>query len=463
MQARIIHEGLFRPEQEKTHVHLPLDVPTGAVRLDVSYSYSDQISSDPLISGGNTIDLGVFDARGIDFLSAGFRGWSGSQRHSFFITEDEATPGYLPGALIAGRWHVSLGLYKVAPGGCSFRVEAKVTSEPDHRPQKPLPTPAASLPASAPLAKHAPWLCGELHCHTWHSDGQVSPADLVALARARGLDFLAISDHNTTAAHRELADLADPGLILIPAIEVTTYKGHFNVWGSADWIDYRIETPTDMSAALAKARAGGGLTSCCHPKPFGPAWDFAEVDSYDCIEVWNGPWFSLNPVSLDFWLERIRHGRRLPALAGSDWHRLAEMQDDTPRAPGRPVTWVRVDGKPSAQAILTSIRSGRVTLSHDVGGPLLEMTAGAHKQALTGDRVSRPASGVLPIQIRCQRGAGYILLIMDQDHTLHEQKLTQDDEAIAVGIAVGGAAYVRAELRDSEETMMAMTNPIYLC
>jgi hypothetical protein len=52
---------------------------------------------------------------------------------------------------------------------------------------------------------------------------------------------------------------------------------------------------------------------------------------------------------------------------------------------------------------------------------------------------------------------------MDQDHTLHEQKLTQDDEAIAVGIAVGGAAYVRAELRDSEETMMAMTNPIYLC
>jgi len=122
MQRQIILDGVFRPEQEKSYIDLPFDMPAGAVRLDVSYSYSSQISSDPLITGGNTVDLGVFDQRGVAFLRAGFRGSSGSERHSFFITESAATPGYLAGPLLPGRWHVNLGLYKIMPDGCAYRV-----------------------------------------------------------------------------------------------------------------------------------------------------------------------------------------------------------------------------------------------------------------------------------------------------------------------------------------------------
>ena len=44
---------------------------------------------------GAIMDLGCMGA-------AGFRGWSGGARRSFVITDDAATPGYLPGELEAG-------------------------------------------------------------------------------------------------------------------------------------------------------------------------------------------------------------------------------------------------------------------------------------------------------------------------------------------------------------------------
>ena len=39
-----------------------------------AYDYSDRIASDPLLSGGNTLDIGLFDPRGIAPSSPGFRG-----------------------------------------------------------------------------------------------------------------------------------------------------------------------------------------------------------------------------------------------------------------------------------------------------------------------------------------------------------------------------------------------------
>jgi predicted metal-dependent phosphoesterase TrpH len=67
-------------------------------------------------------------------------------------------------------------------------------------------------------------LRGELHCHTWHSDGDGSQLERVLLAHERGLDFLAVTDHNTTSSQLELAGLADCGLILIPGMEITTFR-----------------------------------------------------------------------------------------------------------------------------------------------------------------------------------------------------------------------------------------------
>src|SRR5450830_911294 len=81
----IVLEGSLASDQEKTYVHLPFMLPEEAIRLEVAFSYSARIGAEPWLSGGNTIDLGLFDERGIDFQKAGFRGNSGSERSTFCI------------------------------------------------------------------------------------------------------------------------------------------------------------------------------------------------------------------------------------------------------------------------------------------------------------------------------------------------------------------------------------------
>jgi len=102
---------------------VPFDVPAGVHQLHIRYSYNDQIDSDPTLGGGNTLDIGLFDERGIAESSAGFRGWSGSEKMAFTIDEAWATPPYRKGKIQAGQWHVLLGPYKVGPAGCDWKVE----------------------------------------------------------------------------------------------------------------------------------------------------------------------------------------------------------------------------------------------------------------------------------------------------------------------------------------------------
>jgi hypothetical protein len=458
----VTFEGTFRPEQEKNYAYVPFEMPGHATRLEVRLDYSHRIGSDPLLTGGNTVDLGVFDARGIGYLTAGFRGWSGSERSSFFIGETEATPGYLAGPLVPGTWNILLGLYKIAPEGCTYRVTVTIAVEPGGSNTATLPAPVGSLPVSVPRGPSVPWLRGELHCHTWHSDGDTSPADLVRLARERGLDLLAITDHNTTSSQRELARLGDPGLVLIRGMEVTTFKGHFNVWGISDWVDFRVTRPEEMAAALRFASERGALTCCNHPKPSGPPWDYRSVTNYDCIEVWNGPWTPLNQVALDFWASQLAAGRRIPATGGSDWHRRRELEQASPRAPGIPTVWVHVPGAATEATVLEAIRQGHVSLSDRPDGPFVELRAGTDFSALCGDVVPRPDDNRLRVRVHCRWAQGLELRILDQRGILHQQLLSEPEETEILDLAIADSLFVRAELRAPNQDLRGLTNPIYL-
>ncbi|HZQ09115.1 MAG TPA: CehA/McbA family metallohydrolase [Anaerolineae bacterium] len=460
-QQTQLFEGDFVPSQEKEYVHLPFEMPHGATRLDVEYSYSHQIDSDPLLHGGNTIDLGVFDERGIEFLNAGFRGWSGSERLAFFITETEATPGYLAGALTPGVWHIGLGLYKIADEGCQYRVAVTITTDANSTSSLSRPRIPSNLPSSPIQSRRGNWLRGEMHCHTIHSDGDSTPEKLLQIARERGLDFLAITDHNSISCQRELETFSEPGLILIRGVEVTTFKGHFNVWGILDWIDFRVTCPEQMAAAIRAATDKGALTSCNHPKPYGPMWDYGEVEGYHCIEVWNGPWIENNESALKFWAERLAHGKRIVAVCGSDWHTLAELEQEHPRAPGTPTLWVYVPETPSADAILNAIHRGHVTLSDEPNGAFLELCAGDDLSARGGDVLTRDSNDVILFQVHCLNGAGNTLTLLDQKGIVFSQRIQAAEETVRARVPVKDSLYIRAELRGDDDIVHALTNPIY--
>lgn len=461
-QQTITLAGRIGVEQAKTYVHLPFEMPGDATRLDIEFEYSHRIGSSPLLEGGNTIDLGIFDARGIDFLNAGFRGWTGSERLTFFISETDATPGYLAGALIPGRWHLLLGLYKIAPEGCEYTVVITISSQPGHQSTEPIPGPVPEFATAPVLPREGGWLRGELHCHTYHSDGDGDPVSLVRMARERGLDFLAITDHNTISCQRELAQLYAPGILLIRGVEVTTFKGHFNVWGVGDWIDFRVLRAQDMTAAIRFAVERGAVTTCNHPKPFGPPWEYPEVEGYHCIEVWNGPWYEMNQSALDFWTERLAQGKRIVAIGGSDYHRRSQLLQDPPRALGTPTVWVYVPETADAAAILNAIRRGHVSLSDEPEGPFLDLRAETDTMAMAGDTMRPSPSGRLTVRAECHRGAGFVLQLFDHRKKLFEQALTQPQTTVRAALDVRESMFVRAELRDPADNVRALTNPIYL-
>jgi len=65
-------------------------------------------------------------------------------------------------------------------------------------------------------------LSPDLHTHTTASDGSLAPADLVRRAIDRGISHLAITDHDTINAYRNLSPGTLSGLTLVPGIEFSS-------------------------------------------------------------------------------------------------------------------------------------------------------------------------------------------------------------------------------------------------
>lgn len=62
----------------------------------------------------------------------------------------------------------------------------------------------------------------DLHLHTYYSDGSLSPEELVAWAKEKGLDTIAITDHDGAEGVREALDAGKRmGIQVIPGIELS--------------------------------------------------------------------------------------------------------------------------------------------------------------------------------------------------------------------------------------------------
>lgn len=455
MSETIVLEGTLRPEQTLSYIYLPFEVPTGTVRMRVSYTYSNAIGSDPHLTNGNTIDIGIFDPHGTDFMTEGFRGWSGSARNEFFIGTDAATPGYIKGPIQPGTWSICLGLYKISPEGCTYRVY--ITKEMNGPESETFPSllPLSSEPRSDKRSANG-WYRGELHCHTVNSDGDSLPADLVARAEVLGLDFLAITDHNVRTGQPSLRNL-DADLILIPGMEVTTYYGHWNIWGDGKWVDFRLLEDDQMRLAISTAKERGFLTSCNHPRQYGPDWVFKAVDNFDCVEIWNGPWVVFNQEALDFWEAKLRTGQRYPALGGSDAHFLKR---DHIAQVGTPTTWIYCEDDPSAQRLVENMRAGHIFITASPDGPELYLKSG---KAMMGDCISWSPGEKILVEVDVKGGKGSILELRDANGLLHRTSIQQD--VAHMQLELDAALYVRAQLLNEESPqaeVLALTNPIYL-
>jgi len=526
-------EGHIAAEQVRLspYFYLPFNVPHNATRIHVSYRYSSPVTA-PFGNGpGNVVDIGIFDSRGYDFPQpAGFRGWSGASRPEFFLTPEDATPGYIRGDLFPGEWNIMLGVDRIDPEGVRYEVTATVEQEEAATSREPETATRPARPEAlvgraehnAQLSKRPRWLKGDLHCHTVHSDGLNSVEEIVRNAVGLGLDFLAVTDHNTSTHFEELERLSDLPIVLIPGEEVTTYWGHANMWGLREWIDFRCADEASIDAVRRYVLQKGGLISVNHPKCVGPPWFFRGWEGFPSMEVWQAPWRFYNWESLERWDSLLRKGERVVAVGGSDVHSIPPAEPRHPHGLANPTTWVYagsssvraepvdasqapvparpgatssvraepVDASPAPLparpealvrraepqhpelAILDAIRAGHVYLTDAPNNTHLILRADADGdgrfETLMGDTIS-PSDG-RPVHFRVDVNGGLdrrLWLIAD-GVPIDIGPLDNVESTHDFTLDVSGRRYVRAELRghrgrpERGEVIWAMTNPIWI-
>ncbi|KAJ1977828.1 hypothetical protein H4R35_002137 [Dimargaris xerosporica] len=110
----------------------------------------------------------------------------------------------------------------------------------------------------------------EAHSHTTHSDGDMTPEQLVEYYRANGFNAAIVSDHNTVAgglAAEQYAQRHYPDqFVVIPAQEYSCCRIHMNFINIRETIPVVQAFPTDseLKEAIDRVHAMGGLVVVNH-------------------------------------------------------------------------------------------------------------------------------------------------------------------------------------------------------
>ncbi len=97
----------------------------------------------------------------------------------------------------------------------------------------------------------------DMHSHSSRSDGTLAPAEIVALAKERGLDGLAITDHDTFAGLDEAAGTAESaGLWFVPGIEFSAEYEGASLHILAYWVDPADTAIREELSRLVDSRPG---------------------------------------------------------------------------------------------------------------------------------------------------------------------------------------------------------------
>ncbi len=95
----------------------------------------------------------------------------------------------------------------------------------------------------------------DLHCHSTYSDGLLAPAAVVARAAARGVDVLALTDHDETSGLAEAAQAAlESGITLIRGSELSVSWEGITIHVIALGIDPDNATLADGLATIRSGR-----------------------------------------------------------------------------------------------------------------------------------------------------------------------------------------------------------------
>ncbi|HTT73235.1 MAG TPA: CehA/McbA family metallohydrolase [Thermoplasmata archaeon] len=187
----------------------------------------------------------------------------------------------------------------------------------------------------------------DLHVHSAYSpDSRLALAAIVDRLSFAGLQGFALTDHNTVAGHRALAELQarNPSYLLVPGVEVSTADGHILGYGVA------AAPPAHRPAAetVEWIRDHGGEAVVAHPfrRTHGVGRRRATTLPVRALETRNGH----NSELANARAELLAAQRGLGGTGGSDGHELRDL--------GRAFTQCP-DSVASVDDVLELLRRGR--------------------------------------------------------------------------------------------------------
>ena len=188
------------------------------------------------------------------------------------------------------------------------------------------------------------------HIHSKYSgDATASPEDIIRKSKEIGLDAIAIADHNTLkgsiVAMKEVKDLDD--FIVIPAMEVTSNKGHIVALG----ITQEVEKGLSPEETIDKIRSQGGIAIAPHPfvRYREGLCGYVKNLDIDAIETLNSRYI----FGYSNWrAKRLAEKRGIPKIGASDAHFLGAI--------GSCVT--ELEAEFSVESIIKGILSGKTNV-----------------------------------------------------------------------------------------------------
>lgn len=442
-------EGELTHLDSKKHIEHRFEVPAGITHLLITFDHSPQRATGA--DYDNQVSLSLFDPNGC----RGARHNNPDQ--TIRLSRSEATPGYIPGELPQGEWVVVIDTHRILPPDpLTYTIEVTLSDDPLAAGEALVYTPGGVAPGGKG------WYRGDLHGHTFHSDGKWDVPDFYQYAQDYNLDFVTLTDHNTVSGLAQLDSLRDGSVLTMGGMELTTYYGHALALGTRTWQEWRT-TETRTITDLARAVMDNDLLFViAHPlSPGDPActgcrWEFDDMmpGIAPAVEVWNGIWREYNEEGLQLYYQWLNEGHQLVATTGTDIH--GKPPADKVRGAAANVVYAE---ELTEDAILKAIRAGHLYLS---SGPELTLTATTQDghTVMMGDRLENSSAAQVTVNWRGAEAGDILRLIVDGE--VHERTAVADSGEQTFSVDLTQAKWFNVELRASDGMMRAVTNPVFV-
>lgn len=296
------------------------------------------------------------------------------------------------------------------------------------------------------------WYAGDLHCHSYYSDGRIALEDIIKQADKQALSFMALCDHSIVTTKLPVHN----SLLQLGSTEITwDDEGHYNVHGLREFIDYTyfLETTSSKDEALScmftDLKSKGCVLTINHPYALGMELNHQfDIRCFETIEVLNGTHLLFKEVdnekNIRFFDYLWNQGHYITGVGGSDAHKPNYFQT---YPIGVPTTYLYCHGLSYANA-LVALRQGNVFVCSEVHCEITFLHEG--QLVLPGDRVS----GKVLVYARSKRALTWQLL---RNGICIDEVV---DCVYSECFDVGSNEYYRLQAKLKEETVL-FVNPIH--